>query len=249
MCGIVGIFKRQSPVDVTALEAGVARLVHRGPDDRGTFVDGSFGMGHTRLSIIDLAGGHQPLQTADAQLTLIANGEIYNFVELRAELEARGHHFRTHSGSEVILHAYREYGERFLTRILGMFAFALYDAPRERLILGRDRLGIKPLFFAPQASGLAFASEIKGLLPLLDEPPPIDPLGLAAYLQNSSPPGPGPSSRGSSATLRRARATATLRSPRQVERSIRRSSALSSLWRRRSRQASAHSSKAALSEM
>ncbi len=184
MCGIVGLFKRQAPVDVKALEAGVARLAHRGPDDRGTFVAGNFGMGHTRLSIIDLAGGHQPLQTADGQLTLIANGEIYNFVELRADLEARGHRFRTHSDSEVILHAYREYGEGFLTHILGMFAFALYDAPRQRLILGRDRLGIKPLFFAPQASGLAFASEIKGLLPLLDEQPPIDPLGLAAYLQN-----------------------------------------------------------------
>ena len=184
MCGIVGLFKRQAPVDVKALEAGVARLAHRGPDDRGTFVAGNFGMGHTRLSIIDLSGGHQPLQTADAQLTLIANGEIYNFVELRADLEARGHRFRTHSDSEVILHAYREYGEGFLTHILGMFAFALYDAPRQRLILGRDRLGIKPLFFAPQASGLAFASEIKGLLPLLDEQPPIDPLGLAAYLQN-----------------------------------------------------------------
>ena len=149
MCGIVGLFKRQAPVDVKALEAGVARLAHRGPDDRGTFVAGNFGMGHTRLSIIDLAGGHQPLQTADGQLTLIANGEIYNFVELRADLEARGHRFRTHSDSEVILHAYREYGEGFLTHILGMFAFALYDAPRQRLILGRDRLGIKPLFFAP----------------------------------------------------------------------------------------------------
>ena len=184
MCGIVGLFKRQAPVDVTVLEAGVARLAHRGPDDRGTFVAGNFGMGHTRLSIIDLAGGHQPLQTADAQLTLIANGEIYNFVELRAELEARGHRFLTHSDSEVILHAYREYGEGFLTQIQGMFAFALYDAVQKRLILARDRLGIKPLFFAPQASGIAFASEIKGLLQLLNEQPPIDPLGLAAYLQN-----------------------------------------------------------------
>lgn len=184
MCGIVGLYNRQAPVDRRALEAGVARLAHRGPDDRGTFIDGSFGMGHTRLSIIDLAGGHQPLRTADGQLTLIANGEIYNFIELRADLEARGHRFLTHSDSEVILHAYREYGEGFLTQIQGMFAFALYDAVQKRLILARDRLGIKPLFFAPQASGIAFASEIKGLLPLLDEQPPIDPLGLAAYLQN-----------------------------------------------------------------
>ena len=184
MCGIVGLYKRQAPVDGKALEVGVARLAHRGPDDRGTFIDGNFGMGHTRLSIIDLAGGHQPLRTADGQLTLIANGEIYNFIELRVDLEARGHRFLTHSDSEVILHAYREYGEGFLARILGMFAFALYDARRERLILARDRLGIKPLFLAIQDSGIAFASEIKGLLPLLDAPPPIDPLGLTAYLQN-----------------------------------------------------------------
>ena len=184
MCGIVGLFNRQATVDRAALEMGVAHLAHRGPDDRGTFVAGNFGMGHTRLSIIDLVGGHQPLKTADGQLTLIANGEIYNFIELRADLEAKGHRFLTHSDSEVILHAYREYGEAFLTRVLGMFAFALYDAARERLILARDRLGIKPLFLAIQASGIAFASEIKGLLPLLDEQPPIDPLGLAAYLQN-----------------------------------------------------------------
>jgi asparagine synthase (glutamine-hydrolysing) len=184
MCGIVGRFNRQAPVNTLALEAAVARLAHRGPDDRGTFVDGNFGMGHTRLSIIDLAGGHQPLRTADGQLTLIANGEIYNFIELRAELEAKGHRFLTHSDSEVILHAYREHGEGFLSQILGMFAFALYDGARKRLILARDRLGIKPLFLAIQASGIAFASEIKGLLPLLDEQPPIDPQGLAAYLQN-----------------------------------------------------------------
>lgn len=184
MCGIVGRFNRQAPVNTLALEVAVARLAHRGPDDRGTFVDDNFGMGHTRLSIIDLAGGHQPLRTADGQLTLIANGEIYNFIELRAELEAKGHRFLTHSDSEVILHAYREFGEGFLSQILGMFAFALYDGARKRLILARDRLGIKPLFLAIQASGIAFASEIKGLLPLLDEPPPIDPQGLAAYLQN-----------------------------------------------------------------
>jgi len=184
MCGIVGLCKRQAPVDRAALEAGVARLAHRGPDDRGTFVAGHIGLGHTRLSIIDLAGGHQPLRTADGQLTLIANGEIYNFVELRADLEARGHRFLTHSDSEVILHAYREYGEEFLTQVLGMFAFALYDASRDCLILVRDRLGIKPLFLAHQTSGIAFASEIKGLLPLLDRPPEINVLSLAAYLQN-----------------------------------------------------------------
>ncbi len=184
MCGIVGLFNRHAPVDPVALETAVARLGHRGPDDRGTFVSGHLGMGHTRLSIIDLAGGHQPLRTADGALTLIANGEIYNFIELRALLEARGHRFLTHSDCEVILHAYRDQGEDFLQPILGMFAFALYDSSRERLILARDRLGIKPLFLAEGKGGVAFASEIKALLPLLEEKPAIDALGLACYLQN-----------------------------------------------------------------
>ncbi|MFZ1576376.1 MAG: asparagine synthase (glutamine-hydrolyzing) [Chromatiaceae bacterium] len=183
MCGIVGLFNRSAPVRIAALETAVARLAHRGPDDQGTFVSGHFGMGHTRLSIIDLAGGHQPLKTADGTLTLIANGEIYNFIELRALLESRGHRFLTHSDCEVILHAYREYGENFLEHILGMFAFALFDSTHDRLILARDRLGIKPLFLAESSSGVAFASEIKGLLPLLDGPPSIDTLGLARYLQ------------------------------------------------------------------
>ena len=183
MCGIVGLFNRSAPVPIAALETAVARLAHRGPDDQGTFVSGHFGMGHTRLSIIDLAGGHQPLKTADGSLTLIANGEIYNFIELRALLESRGHRFLTHSDSEVILHAYREYGEHFLEHILGMFAFALFDSAHDRLILARDRLGIKPLFLAESGRGVAFASEIKGLLPLLDSPPDIDALGLARYLQ------------------------------------------------------------------
>jgi asparagine synthase (glutamine-hydrolysing) len=183
MCGIVGLFNRSGPVRVAALETALARLAHRGPDDQGTFVSGHFGMGHTRLSIIDLAGGHQPLKSADGGLTLIANGEIYNFIELRALLEARGHRFLTHSDCEVILHAYREYGENFLEHILGMFAFALFDSVHDRLILARDRLGIKPLFLAEGSRGVAFASEIKGLLPLLDSPPGIDALGLARYLQ------------------------------------------------------------------
>lgn len=190
MCGIVGLFNRSTPVPIGALEAAVERLAHRGPDDRGIYVSGQFGMGHTRLSIIDLAGGHQPLKTADGTLTLIANGEIYNFIELRALLESRGHRFLTHSDCEVILHAYREYGEGFLDQILGMFAFALFDSVNHRLILARDRLGIKPLFLAEGKKGVAFASEIKGLLPLLDAPPRIDGLGLARYLQTQFAAGP-----------------------------------------------------------
>jgi asparagine synthase (glutamine-hydrolysing) len=184
MCGIVGLFYREKPVERTLLERSVEHLHHRGPDERGIFLDRNFGMGHTRLAIIDLAGGHQPLFSGDRRLALIANGEIYNFIELRAELEQRGHRFQTHSDSEVILHAFREFGQDFLSRLHGMFAFALYDAGRERLILARDRLGIKPLFLAHLPQGIAFASEIKALLPLLGHRPEIEPRGLAGYLQN-----------------------------------------------------------------
>lgn len=184
MCGITGLFNQTIPVNQAALRTAISRLSHRGPDDQGLYVDGTFGMGHTRLSIIDLAGGHQPLTSEDQTLVLIANGEIYNFVELRAELETRGHRFLTHSDSEVILHAYREFGTAFLERIEGMFAFALYDQANERVILARDRLGIKPLFMAKTLHGVAFASEIKGLLPLLDGTPDINPDGLVQFFQN-----------------------------------------------------------------
>lgn len=184
MCGIAGLYNTLEPADGARLEYAVAKLAHRGPDDQGVFLGGRFGMGHTRLSIIDLAGGHQPLFSEDRKLALIANGEIYNFVELRAELEALGYRFQTHSDSEVILQAYLAFGDGFLERIEGMFAFTLYDAAEGRLILARDRLGIKPLFLAQSPSGIAFASEIKALLPLLDHPPEIDPQGLAQYFQN-----------------------------------------------------------------
>ena len=191
MCGIVGQFRQTGPVDRERLATAVSRLAHRGPDDQGLHLAGSVGLGHTRLSIIDLGGGHQPLQAADGALTLIANGEIYNFLELRAELEGLGHRFRTHSDSEVILHAYRQFGDGFLDRLQGMFAFALHDAGHDRLILARDRLGIKPLFLAERPDGISFASEIKGLLPLLEAPPAIAARGLAEYLQNQFATGTG----------------------------------------------------------
>jgi asparagine synthase (glutamine-hydrolysing) len=141
-------------------------------------------MGQSRLSIIDLEGGRQPLYSHDRKLVLIANGEIYNFVELRRDLERMGHQFLTASDSEVILHCYEEYGDDFLKHLNGMFAFALFDNSRNRLILARDRIGIKPLFFAQRPGGVIFASEIKALLPLLDRTPSIDPNGLIQYLQN-----------------------------------------------------------------
>lgn len=184
MCGITGIFHTRSEVDRTRLERATAALAHRGPDDRGTFVSGTFGMGHTRLSIIDLAGGHQPLYADDGRLVLVANGEIYNHVELRHELEGLGHRFATHSDSETILHAYLAWGEGFVDHLNGMFAFALYDTAAQRLLLARDRLGIKPLFLAHLPHGIAFASELKGLLPYFQRAPAVNPDGLLQYLNN-----------------------------------------------------------------
>ncbi|MCC6208702.1 MAG: asparagine synthase (glutamine-hydrolyzing) [Gammaproteobacteria bacterium] len=181
MCGIAGIFGTRL-TDPNLLSAMASRLAHRGPDHQGVEINDGAGLAHTRLSIIDLGGGNQPLHADDGQLCLIANGEIYNYVELRAELERRGRRFATGSDCETILHAYAEYGDTFLDQLHGMFAFALHDRTRRRLILARDRLGIKPLFLARTPDGWAFASELKALLPVIGKPG-IDPRALAQYLQ------------------------------------------------------------------
>jgi asparagine synthase (glutamine-hydrolysing) len=139
-------------------------MVHRGPDDEGLFVAGNVGLGHRRLSIIDVAGGHQPMANADETLWITYNGEMYNFRELRTLLETRGHVFRSKSDTEVILHAYEAFGERCVDHLRGMFAFAIWDSRHQKLLLARDRLGIKPLYYAIQDGALFFASEIKAIL-------------------------------------------------------------------------------------
>lgn len=184
MCGIVGLYQNKGIVDPDRLLSAARTLTHRGPDNSDKFVDRQFGMAHTRLSIIDLSGGDQPLFARNDELALIANGEIYNFIELRRDFEKRGHRFATHSDSEVILHAYMAYGKDFLDVLNGMFAFALYDKTKQRLILVRDRLGIKPLFIAHLADGVGFASELKALLRLDPDTPEINPVGLIEYIQN-----------------------------------------------------------------
>ena len=184
MCGITGIFLCDATVDATTLHRAAQTLSHRGPDHGDQFIHGQFGMAHTRLSIIDLTSGDQPLFARNEELVLIANGEIYNFIELRRDLEQQGHRFKTGSDSEVILHAYIRYGKDFLRHLHGMFAFALYDKVHQRLILARDRLGIKPLFMAQLSSGIAFASELKAILTLDDRPASIEPEGLLGYLQH-----------------------------------------------------------------
>ncbi len=184
MCGITGMYVKNGFADRKQLVESALTLSHRGPDHTDSYIDGPFGMAHTRLSIIDLSGGDQPLFARNGELVLIANGEIYNFIELRRELEQAGHRFSTQSDSEVILHAYMAYGKEFLQTLNGMFAFALYDKTNQRLILARDRLGIKPLFLAHLANGVAFASEFKALMRFFDSAPEIDPAGLVEYLQN-----------------------------------------------------------------
>jgi asparagine synthase (glutamine-hydrolysing) len=191
MCGIYGILRLDRvPADPAELAAMGGTIVHRGPDDEGTHVDGSCGIGMRRLSIIDLAGGHQPMSTVDGTVWLVCNGEIYNFRELREELEARGHRFRTHSDSEVILHAYVQYGDAFVEYLNGMFAFALWDAGRRRLLVGRDRLGVKPVYIAQDGKCLAFASEAKALLQLPAVDRSIDPAAVSSYLQLGYVPAP-----------------------------------------------------------
>ena len=166
------------------LDTMAQRLAHRGPDGQGRHVAGNIGLLHTRLAIIDLEGGAQPLYNEDRSLALVANGEIYNFRELRAELETLGHRFATHSDCETILHGYEAWGLACLERLQGMFAFALHDMQRGELILARDRLGIKPLYICHGSRGLAFASEIKALLPWLGRPE-VNPHGLARFLQSN----------------------------------------------------------------
>ena len=185
MCGIAGILEKPDRrVQAETLWQMAAILAHRGPDDRGIYQHDSLGLAQTRLAIIGLRTGHQPLRSAEGHLTLVANGEIYNDLELRPALAARGCQFQTDSDSETILQAYRVYGLDFVHHLRGMYAFALWDQREERLILARDRLGIKPLFYLEKGGRFCFASEIKALLPLLPEAPALNPRGLRQFLQN-----------------------------------------------------------------
>ncbi|MCF6218021.1 MAG: asparagine synthase (glutamine-hydrolyzing) [Gammaproteobacteria bacterium] len=185
----MGLYNAVLPVDGERLQAAISSLAHRGPDHQDVYCDGSLGLAHTRLSIIDLAGGDQPFIDEQYGLILVANGEIYNHLELRKELEDQGRQFQTHSDCETILHAYAVYGDTFLEHIGGMFAFALFDRKKQRLILARDRLGMKPLFIAETSEGVCFASEIKALLPALAEKPSINPSALIQFLQNQNASG------------------------------------------------------------
>jgi asparagine synthase (glutamine-hydrolysing) len=185
MCGIAGfILRGGARPERGELGRMAACLAHRGPDDQGMHCNGPVGLAQTRLSIIGLSTGHQPMVSRDGHLALAANGEIYNYLELNAALREHGCQPQTESDSETILHAYAVHGLRFLTELRGMYAFALHDARDGRLILGRDRLGIKPLFYVRLPDRIAFASEIKALLPILPGRPEVEPGALRQFLQN-----------------------------------------------------------------
>ncbi len=193
MCGLVGIFDSSGrrPIDRALLARMNDSLRHRGPDDSGLHLAPGIGLGHRRLSIIDLAGGHQPLFNEDGSVAVVYNGEIYNFRELSEDLIGRGHQFRTRCDTEVIVHAWEEWGEACVERFRGMFAFAIWDAGRETLFLARDRLGIKPLYYAELAGGtILFASELKALLEHPDLPRRIDPLAVEDYFAYGYVPDP-----------------------------------------------------------
>ena len=191
MCGIAGILNTDgAPVDEGALRSMARALRHRGPDDEGVWVDGRIGLAHRRLSIIDLADGHQPMSNEAGTTWVCFNGEIYNHVDLRRELQARGATFRTQCDTEVLVHLYDALGEAMLEQLVGMFAFALYDASRGRLILARDRMGQKPLLYFRRPNCLAFASEMQALRLAPGFPSDIRPQSVHDYLTFQYVPSP-----------------------------------------------------------
>ena len=191
MCGIVGIVSSdQTPVHRTWVEAINRSIHHRGPDDDGFYVNGAVGLGMRRLSIIDVEGGQQPVHNEDKTIWVVFNGEIYNYKEIRESLEELGHQFQTHSDTETLVHLYEEYGEEGISRLRGMFAYALWDENRERLILARDRFGIKPLYYTCTGGKLLFASELKSFLAMPGFTPEISPSAIEAFLTYLYIPGP-----------------------------------------------------------
>ncbi len=191
MCGIIGF---SGSFQIEQLAAGLRAIAHRGPDDSGVFVDEMAGvaLGHVRLSILDVSPlGHQPMLTANGAVVLVFNGEIYNFLELRAELEMKGVVFRGHSDTEVLLNLYLSEGEGMLSRLNGIFAFALWDSRSNSLLIARDALGVKPLYYAVFGERLAFASEIKGLMLLVPAARDMDKVSLHRYLSFLWCPGEG----------------------------------------------------------
>jgi asparagine synthase (glutamine-hydrolysing) len=192
MCGICGQynFRNLAPVRAQDIEAMTRSIRHRGPDDEGYYLAGPLGFGFRRLSIIDLAGGHQPMSDRDESVWVVFNGEIYNFRELRSELEACGHIFQTRSDTEVIIHGYKQWGDEVLNRLNGMFGLAIWDVHRNKLILARDAFGIKPLYYRIDGGSLYFGSEIRAVRAAAPGATEVDPTALNLFLRYRYTPAP-----------------------------------------------------------
>src|SRR5436309_4766427 len=192
MCGIAGQFnfQRRDPVERETIARMARSIAHRGPDDEGHFISGRVGLGFRRLSIIDLAGGHQPMSDADEMVWIIFNGEIYNYRELRAELQGKGHEFRTNSDTEVIIHGYKEWGTEVLNRLNGMFGLAIWDVNKRRLVVARDAMGIKLIYYKIDNGRLTFGSEIRPVIAADDSKPAVDPTALNLCLRFRYTPSP-----------------------------------------------------------
>jgi len=193
MCGLAGILNMttDAKIEAHAIDSMIAMLRHRGPDGTGVYLDTRIGLGHARLSIIDLAGGAQPIHNEDESVWVVFNGEIFNYVELREQLINAGHTFYTHSDTEVIVHLYEEYGDSFAQYLNGQFAIALWDKKSDKLVLLRDRIGILPLFYTHNGHRFLFASEVKAILPVLGTSPKINLQALDQLMTFWSPISPG----------------------------------------------------------
>ena len=189
MCGICG---KYSPTGAKPdeIRSMMQTIVHRGPDDEGIYINGPIGLGNRRLSVIDIPGGKQPICNEDESVWIVYNGEIYNYKQLRQELEQKGHIFRTNSDTEVIVHLYEELGERCVEKLRGMFAFAIWDEKQHKLMLARDRIGQKPLFYAQDGENFLFASELKAILTDSQQAREIDYLAVHYYLSLRFIPSP-----------------------------------------------------------
>ncbi|MEP7072334.1 MAG: asparagine synthase (glutamine-hydrolyzing), partial [Verrucomicrobiota bacterium] len=192
MCGICGQFNfgKQAPVESETISRMARAIAHRGPDDEGYFVSGPIGLGFRRLSIIDLAGGHQPMFDAEETVSVVFNGEIYNYKELRDQLQARGCQFRTASDTEVIVHGYKEWGTDVFSHLNGMFGLAIWDLRRKRLVVARDAMGIKLVYYRIADGVLTFGSEVRAVVAGEECRPEVDPVALNLFLRFRYTPSP-----------------------------------------------------------
>jgi asparagine synthase (glutamine-hydrolysing) len=192
MCGIAGQFnfQRSKPVERKTIVRMARSIAHRGPDDEGFFIAGPVGLGFRRLSIIDLASGHQPMSDAEETVWIIFNGEIYNYKELRGELQSKGHHFRTNSDTEVVIHGYKQWGTEVFNHLNGMFGLAIWDVANQRLVVARDAMGIKLIYYKIEGDQLSFGSEIRAILAAENSKPSVDPVALNLFLRFRFTPSP-----------------------------------------------------------